>query len=307
MKARTPAEVVVQVPGKINLCLRSGARRPDGYHQLATIFQAVSVFDEVKATPAAGGEIRLHVSGKKVKAVPTGKENLAYQAAALLARWTGRAEKLGVELSIHKRIPVSGGMAGGSADAAAALLACAKLWNIEISIPELTVLGAQLGADVPFCLRGGTALGVNRGDVLTPVMSRGTYHWLLAFSDEGLSTATVFSTFDAMSPTSSDQVAVDETILSALATGDAAALGKALVNDLQAAALKLRPDLEKVLAAGLDLGALGAVISGSGPTVGFLCKDEKAAIELSVRLSSVGLGSNLRRVHGPVPGARVIG
>jgi 4-diphosphocytidyl-2-C-methyl-D-erythritol kinase len=298
--------VVVRVPGKINLALRSGPRRPDGYHNLATIFQAVSVYDNIRAEHAPPGEISVEVTGPKAAVVPTGLDNLAGQAAARLAAWAGAEHRLGVRLVIEKDIPVTGGMAGGSADAAGALLACATLWDLAIDSAMLAVLGAELGADVPFCLRGGTALGVNRGDQLTPVLSRGTYHWLLALDERGLSTPAVFSRFDQLYPGGTQPLKAEQAICDALAKGDAEQLGKALVNDLQPAALSLRPDLGDIYHSGLELGALGAVVSGSGPTIAFLCRSESAAIELSVQLSSEGLGHNLRRVHGPVPGARLL-
>lgn len=304
--AAKPPGVVVRVPGKINLTLRSGPRRPDGYHSLATVFQAVSIYDEVVADWAPRDQIRIKVTGPQANLVPTGPENLAYQAAEYLARWAERKGRSGVSLHIRKSIPVTGGMAGGSADAAAALLACAALWDVNIDTEELAQIGVLIGADVPFCLRGGTALGVDRGDRLTPVLSRGTYHWVLAFSERGLSTPAVFSRLDEMYPGGTQPLEVDNAILNALAKGDAAALGKCLVNDLQPAALNLRPDLVPIYQAGLELGALGGVVSGSGPTIAFLCDSEAAAIELSVKLSSQAMGCNLRRAHGPVPGARLL-
>jgi 4-diphosphocytidyl-2-C-methyl-D-erythritol kinase len=298
---------MVRVPGKINLALCSGPRRPDGYHDLVTVFQAVSVYDDVTAEHAPPGEISIEVTGQRASAVPIGPDNLAWRAAARLAAWAGLEHRVGVRLLIEKDIPVTGGMAGGSADAAGALLACATLWGVEIDQPALAGLGAELGADVPFCLLGGTALGVNRGDLLTPVLSRGSYHWLLALDERGLSTPTVFAKFDQLTPPGTQLMRAEEGVCDSLAKGDAELLGKALVNDLQPAAFNLRPDLAELHRCGLELGALGAVVSGSGPTVAFLCLDESAAIELSVKLSSEGRGGNLRRVHGPVPGARILG
>ena len=297
--------VTVRVPGKINLALRSSARRADGYHALATVFQAVSVFDEVRATDAAPGVFGVRVVGEQAGLVPDGDDNLAVRAARLLAE-TLPGGGYGADLTIRKSIPVTGGMAGGSADAAGALLACARLWDADVGPDDLAALGARLGADVPFCLLGGTALGTNRGDRLAPVLCRGTYHWVLALSARGLGTPEVFARFDELTPDGTTPLEVGAPLLNALAAGDAAALGKALVNDLEPAALSLRPDLGAVIEAGLDQGALGHVVSGSGPTVAFLAKSESAAIGLAARLAGLGLGRTVRMATGPVPGARVV-
>lgn len=302
----TEAEAVrVRVAGKVNLALCSSPRRPDGYHSLATVFQAVSVFDEVEASWARPGRFSVKVLGEQAALVPTGEQNLAVRAARLLAATWGAKQPLGAELVIRKAIPVTGGMAGGSADAAGALLACAVLWDLDISPDELRVLGAQLGADVPFCLAGGTALGTGRGDQLAPVLSRGSYHWVLAFSDGELSTPAVFAKFDEMG-LGADRLEVPAALLNALVSGDVPGLGRALVNDLQEAALTLRPQLGQVLDAGRELGALGAIVSGSGPTIAFLAANEPAAVDLSVKLSSEGLCRTVKRVSGPVPGARLV-
>lgn len=297
--------VRVRVAGKINLTLRSGPRRADGYHSLATVFQAVSLFDEIEASPAEPGEFRVTVHGDQADQVPDGPDNLAIRAARLLAEQVDHHDA-GANLVIRKSIPVTGGMAGGSADAAGALLACSVLWDLDITPDELRVFGAQLGADVPFCLAGGTALGTDRGDRLVPVLSRGAYHWVLAFSDRGLSTPAVFTKFDELDGGSSE-LEPPEDLLNALVSGDPVALGKALANDLSEAALALRPDLARVIETGTELGAIGSIISGSGPTVAFLAANESAAVDLSVALSGSGACHGVRRVTGPVPGARLLG
>ncbi len=302
----TEAEVVrVRVAGKVNLALRSGRRRPDGYHSLATVFQAVSLFDEVDASWGRPGRFAVKVLGEQADLVPTGDANLAVRAARLLATTWGAHLPLGADLVIRKSIPVGGGMAGGSADAAGALLACAVLWDLDISPDELRTLGAQLGADVPFCLAGGTALGTNRGDELAPVLSRGSYHWVLAFSDGELSTPAVFGMFDELG-LGAERLEVPEGMLNALVSGDVQALGRTLTNDLEPAALALRPHLAQLREAGAELGAIASVVSGSGPTVAFLAANEPAAVDLSVRLSSEGLCRAVKRVSGPVPGARLV-
>lgn len=295
----------VRASGKVNLALRVGRVRPDGYHPLASVFQAVSLYDEIGARWADPGEFSVTVTGDQADLVPTDQRNLAIKAAKLLARVHGGPD-LGVELTIRKTIPVTGGMAGGSADAAGALLACSVLWDLDTPPEELRALGARLGADVPFALLGGNALGTGRGDQVTPALGRGTFHWVLAFSDGELSTPAVFQRFDELNPQAPIDLDVPTKVLNALMAGDAEALGKALVNDLEPASLALRPQLHQVLAAGRDLGALGALISGSGPTCAFLAANEDAAVNLSVKLSGEGVCRAVRRVTGPVPGARLL-
>ncbi len=299
-------EVVrVRASGKINLALRSGPRRSDGYHELATVFQAVSVYDDLEARWAEPGQFELRVGGEQAALVPTDDSNLALKAARLLARMSG-SQGLGCSLALRKTIPVTGGMAGGSADAAAALLACSVLWDLDTGPDDLLELGAELGADVPFCLVGGTALGTGRGDRIAPVLSRGSYHWVLVLSEGELSTPAVFRRFDDLRTAQGGGLVTPPELLSALIAGDAAALGQALINDLQPAALSLRPELSRVLTVGRELGALGGIVSGSGPTVAFLAADERSAIELAVGLTTEGIGREIRRVHGPVPGARLL-
>lgn len=295
----------VRVSGKINLALRVGAVRPSGYHPLATVFQSVSLFDEVGVRWAEPGSFSVTTIGDQAGQVPTGRRNVAVQAAMLLAEEYG-PHRFGAEIVVRKTIPVAGGMAGGSANAAGALLACSVLWDLDISPDELRVLGAQVGADVPFQLMGGTALGTGRGDELVPVLSRGSYHWVLALSEHELSTPAVFGRFDELNPGRAGDLDMPTEVMNALVGGDAAALGRVLVNDLAPAATSLRPGLQQVLDAGQELGALGAIVSGAGPTCAFLAANEADAVDLSVRLSSEGLCRAVRRVTGPVPGARLI-
>jgi len=302
----TEAEVVrVRVAGKINLALRSGPLRADGYHSLATVFQAVSLFDEVEARWAEPGRISVQVVGEQADLVPTDDSNLAIRAARLLSDLVA-TDPVGVDLLIRKAIPVTGGMAGGSADAAATLLACAVLWDLDVSPEEMRELGSRLGADVPFCLTGGTALGTDRGDQLAPVLSRGSYHWVLAFGEGELSTPAVFAKFDELSLAKTEHLEVPSELLNALVSGDPHALGEHLINDLQPAAIALRPELGRVLEAGTALGAVGAIVSGSGPTVAFLAANESDAVDLSVHLSSEGVCRAVKRVSGQIPGARLI-
>lgn len=301
--SRSSPQVAARAPAKINLALAVGAVRRDGYHDLATVFHAVSLYEDVLAEPGDGLEVV--VRGEYADGVPTGPDNLALRAAALLAERTGVDPA--VRLTVTKTVPVAAGLAGGSADAAATLVACDALWQTGLSRDALVELGGELGADVPFCLVGGTALGTDRGDRLTPALARGEYHWVLALSSARLSTAEVYAECDRLrAGRALPEPRVPAGMMQALRSGDAQALGAALSNDLQPAAVNLLPDLERVLEVGSDYGALGGVVSGSGPTVAFLVRDAEHALDLSVALTASGVVRSVRRVRGPVPGARVV-
>lgn len=293
------------MPAKINLALKVGARRPDGYHPLATVYHAVSLYDEVEAVWAEADEFDVQVSGEGVDTVPLDDSNLAVRAARLLARTHGPYDSLGASILLRKAIPVAAGLAGGSSNGAAALLACSVLWDLDVSAEALRELAGELGSDVPFALLGGTALGSGRGEEVVPALARGTYHWVLAFAHQGLSTPAVYGRFDQLSPDAALPEVPDD-LMNALRSGDPKLLGAALSNDLQEAALDLQPRLRQVLEAGLEYGAVGAVISGSGPTCAFLAASETAAVDLTVALSTDGLCRDVRRVSGPVVGARVV-
>ncbi|AQX15340.1 4-(cytidine 5'-diphospho)-2-C-methyl-D-erythritol kinase [Tessaracoccus lapidicaptus] len=295
--------VRVRVPAKVNLALRVGGTDEQGYHRLGTVFQAVSLGDEVVADDAPAGEFRLVFNGEGAGFLPVDDTNLAIKAAKLLATRFGRTD-VGVSLLIRKRIPVAGGMAGGSADAAAVLVACTALWGIDADREELHRLAAELGADVPFLLMGGTAIGTGRGDVLTPIMSSGTFHWTLALSHTGLSTPAVFREFDRLSEPQDTEIPV--ALLEALRAGDAAAVGASLVNDLERAAISLQPTLARTLELGLAAGALGAIVSGSGPTCAFLAGSDAHSHELAEALAVFSGVRAVRRAFGPVPGAQVL-
>jgi 4-diphosphocytidyl-2-C-methyl-D-erythritol kinase len=295
--------VTVRVPGKVNVYLGVGPREFSGYHELATIFQAVGIYDEV--TVSAADSLTISGLGQFAGQIPTDETNLAWKAAELVARACG--EEPNIHIQIDKSIPIAAGMAGGSADAAATLVACDAYWNAGIPRDQLDAMAATLGSDVPFMLHGGCALGVGRGEVLSPVMIRGSFHWVFATFDEGLSTAQIYEKTDEMRGLEfEDEPEVPTELLSALARGDAPALGRLLHNDLQLAATTSRPQLGRVLEQGIDSGALGAIISGSGPTCAFLVRDESSAIDLVVALKATGLVDDVLRTHGPVHGARVI-
>jgi 4-diphosphocytidyl-2-C-methyl-D-erythritol kinase len=295
--------VTVRVPGKVNVYLGVGPREFSGYHELATIFQAVGIYDEV--TVSAAESLTISGLGPFTDRIPINETNLAWKAAELVARACG--EEPNIHIQIDKSIPIAAGMAGGSADAAATLVACDTYWNAGIPRDQLDAMAATLGSDVPFMLHGGCALGVGRGDVLSPVMIRGSFHWVFATFDEGLSTAQIYEKTDEMRGLEFEEAPeVPTELLSALARGDAPALGRLLHNDLQLAATTSRPQLGQVLEQGIDYGALGAIVSGSGPTCAFLVRDESSAIDLVVALKATGLVDDVLRTHGPVHGARVI-
>jgi 4-diphosphocytidyl-2-C-methyl-D-erythritol kinase len=318
----------VRVPAKVNLQLSVGPPRGDGYHDLVTVFHAVSLFDEVTVRPADRASVR--VTGEGAASVPAGRSNLAMRAArALASAALARRAKPAVHIDIRKRIPVAAGLAGGSADAAAALVACNELWGTGLSQSELGEVAATVGSDVPFALVGGTAIGQGRGELLSPALTTGTYHWVLAFSSGALSTPEVYAACDrlraagpsralnaapqpnpAAEGTASAAAAVEAgtptlstELMAALRAGDSAAVGPLLSNDLQPAAVSLRPGLRRTLEAGKEFGALGAIISGSGPTCAFLAADAARARELAVALTGAGVCRGVVRVKGPAAGA----
>ena len=299
--------VTARAPAKINLALSVGPVRPDGFHDVATAYHAVSLYDEVVATAADALSVSVSgVTGVPVDDVPADGTNLAAAAAVALAERAG--VEPAVSLHITKGIPVAGGMAGGSADAAAALVACDALWQTGLSRAALLELAADLGSDVPFSLVGGTALGTGRGELLTPVLARGRFHWVVALADGGLATPEVYAQCDRLRADHRvTEPRVADALMAALRSGDADALGAALRNDLQEAALSLRPELGQTLATGREAGALGGLVSGSGPTVVLLARGPEHAIDIAVALSATGTCRAVKRARGPVPGARLLG
>jgi 4-diphosphocytidyl-2-C-methyl-D-erythritol kinase len=293
--------VRVRVPGKVNLHLAVGDLRPDGYHELVTVFHAVDLYDEIVATPSSG--ISIAITGEGAGGLPVDRHNLAWRAAELLSAETGVNPN--VHLEIHKTIPVAGGMAGGSADAAGALLACARLWQVEA---ELSALAARIGSDVAFALLGGTAVGTGRGEVLRPVPIATTLHWVFALADGGFSTATAYAELDRhrAALAAPEPAGPPDALLTALAAGNVKAVGACLANDLQAAAIALRPELHRTLDTGLAAGALAGVVSGSGPTCAFLCPDADTAEHVAALLATEGVCRAVRVASGPASGAEVV-
>jgi 4-diphosphocytidyl-2-C-methyl-D-erythritol kinase len=303
-----PRVVHARAPGKINVFLKVGALLDDGYHDVATAYQAVSLSEDVRAYPA--DDFSVSFSGTvDVSNLATDGSNLAIKAATLLARKAGY--RSGVRLEIEKHVPIAGGMGGGSADAAATLLACDALWGTDLSREDLLELAIQLGSDVPFAFTGGTAVGMGRGDQLSPALAKGQFQWVFALADFGMSTPEVYRELDRHRDRHSQDIFpaeaqphVDALVLQALRAGDPRMLAEVLHNDLQAPALHLEPELGAVIELGESNGALAGMISGSGPTVAFLVADLDHALELQIALSAARL--NVVRATGPVHGARLI-
>jgi len=301
-QGRGEGRVRVRVPAKVNLQLGVGPARADGFHSVATVYQAVSLFDEVTVEPAE--RLEVVVTGEQTAGVPADATNLAARAAVLVAAYAG-VEPL-VRITLHKGIPVAGGMAGGSADAAGALLGCAELWDAPLTPEQLTGLAAQLGSDVPFALAGGTAVGLGRGEQLTPALTSGRFSWVFALADGGLSTPAVYAECDRLRAGQAvPEPRVSDAVMTALRAGSPAGLGAALANDLQPAACSLRPSLGRLLAVGAEHVA-GALVSGSGPTCAFLAHDDDAARSLAEQLTATDGVRGVRRAYGPVPGARIL-
>jgi 4-diphosphocytidyl-2-C-methyl-D-erythritol kinase len=309
----TGETVVARAPAKINVHLAVGPLRPDGFHDLRTVYLAVSLYDTVTVAPGSG--LSLSVTGEGTGAaaggdvVPTDQRNLVWRAAELLARHADVPAD--ASIAIAKSIPAAAGLAGGSADAAAALVALDALWGTRASRADLTELAAELGSDVPFSLVGGVALGAGRGEQVSPVLARTPSHWVLGIAGEGLSTPAVYAELDRMRAAGrvpdGAELAPTEPVLAALRGGSPAALAARLFNDLQAPALALRPALRRALGAATDAGAAAALVSGSGPTVAALAEDQAGAVRLAATLAGAGVFRTVRAVSGPVPGARLVG
>jgi 4-diphosphocytidyl-2-C-methyl-D-erythritol kinase len=298
--------VVARVPAKVNLQLSVGPLGSDGFHEVTTVFQAISLFDDVTvATAPEGDGIKISITGQTSSGVPADSSNLAVKAAELMIKNYDLPADLIIKLK--KEIPVAGGMAGGSADAAGVIVGLDSLFELGLSRDEMEIVGSKIGSDVPFSICGGVAIGTGRGDQITPALSKGSYNWVLALSGQGLSTPSVYQECDRLREgLSISTPLVSEPLMQALRAGDAKALGKALTNELQPAACSLRPALRLVLDVGVDYGALGGIVSGSGPTVAFLVSDDEHAMDLTVALSASGVVSSVVRATGPAHGARII-
>ncbi|KAA0919206.1 4-(cytidine 5'-diphospho)-2-C-methyl-D-erythritol kinase [Dietzia sp. ANT_WB102] len=338
--------VTAVAPAKINLHLAVGDVRADGFHDLLTVYRAVDLWEQVTVelvgerrsgargdTVAAerggvddGDDDTIIVTGPGAPQVPTDRSNLAARAVDLLREEAGSDARIAIR--IHKGVPVAGGMAGGSADAAAALVATDRLLGLGLGRAALEERAAHLGSDVPFCIRGGTALGTGRGEkVATLLHARAEQHIVLALADGGLSTPTVFAELDRLraergevdpihagdAPARSGapgrglpRAAGVEPLVEALAGDNPAAVAGLLANDLEPAALALMPALRRTLRAGREAGALRGMVSGSGPTCLFFCTDRDHAIAVAAEISEHGVAREVRVTRGPVGGARIV-
>lgn len=297
--------MTVRAPAKVNLHLGVGPLRSDGKHELHTIYHAVSLFDTVTVERTEKRGVTVEVEGEIVDDVPLDDDNLAAQAVRAVAAVAGVDPA--AHITLRKDIPVGGGLAGGSADAAAALVAADALWGAQLSQRELERLASGLGSDVAFLLHGGTALGTGHGEIVSPVLSRGEWHWVLAVAEIGLSTPTVYAELDRQrGDNQPDEPSAADGVIAALLTGDPVALGLALRNDLQSPALQLRPNLARVLDAGRELGAAGGIVSGSGPTVALLARTPGDAVRIASALAGYDVCRTVRRATGPAPGARIV-
>ncbi|MEH1016707.1 4-(cytidine 5'-diphospho)-2-C-methyl-D-erythritol kinase [Micromonospora sp. CPCC 206060] len=296
--------VRVRAPAKINLHLGVGPLRPDGYHELNTVYHAISIHDEL--TARRGDTLTLTMEGEGAGELALDESNLVIRAARALAAYTGVPAH--ARLHLRKQIPLAGGLAGGSADAAATLVACDTLWGTGLSRDELAGIAAGLGSDVPFLIHGGTALGTSRGEAVSPVLARPvSWYWVVAVADGGISTPAAYAELDRLRDAGSAPAPLGSTddLLAALRQHDPGVLAGALGNDLQAAALSIRPSLAATLAAGTQAGALAGIVSGSGPTCVFLATDGRHAERVAAGLTAAGVCRAVRTAHGPVPGARV--
>ncbi len=303
---RVEGAITVRAPAKINLHLGVGAPRADGFHPLATVFHAVGLYDDLVVTAAE--QWRLTLGGAAhidTALVPGDETNIVARAARLLAASAGdRMAGRSAHVHVSKEIPVAGGMAGGSADGAAALVALDRLWGLGTDDDDLLAMAARLGSDVPFSLVGGTALGTGRGELVEPVDVVGPWWWVVVPARAGLPTAEVYRHFDRLRPDAPAEPAPPDALLEALVDGDPARIGPAMHNDLEVPALDLRPELGEVLAAGRAAGAVRGMLSGSGPTCVFLCTSGDHAREVAGRLAAdhpVVLVAN-----GPVAGTHLV-
>lgn len=296
--------VRVRAAAKINLHLGVGGLRPDGFHELHTVYQAVSLHDELTVAPADGWTVETRTAGYvDHAALPGTADNIVTRAAELLAALRGRP--VAGAVVVDKAIPVAGGLAGGSADAAAALVALDRLWGLDTPREQLLELAARLGSDVPFAVLGGTGLGTGHGEVVSPVPDPGTWAWVVVPSREGMSTPAVYRHFDELYPAASHTPPSAGALLAALTTRDPHALAATLHNGLQEPAFDLRTDLRELVALGESVGALRGLVSGSGPTCVFLCESGEHAATVADGLRGAGHETVLTAT-GPVVGATVV-
>lgn len=299
-------KVTVTSPAKINISLSVGPRRADGFHDLATVFHAIDIRDTLTIEEAAPGSgPRLAVTGIDVADVPTDDTNLAMCAVRLLARQVRKDPD--VTLTLNKEIPTAGGLAGGSTDAAAALVALNALWHTNLSREQLAVLAAQLGSDVVFCLSGATMMGTGRGEHVVELPHTGELNWVVAVAHDGLATPAVYSELDRLRAGKSVAApSIPNSLSAALRDSNVTGIAREMHNDLEAAAVSLKPHLAQVLQQGRRAGAVGGLVSGSGPTCVFLSTDRQSALQIAAFLQESELVRRVVATTGPVAGAHVI-
>lgn len=303
-------QAVAIAHGKINIFFAVGPLHSDGFHSVASVYQALELSETVAIRPATNWSVAIdgEISAEQLASVPTGEENLVVRAVKLVARLANLPESAAISgLHIFKNVPVAGGMGGGSADAAAAMIAANELWAVGLSREQLVQAAVELGADVPFALMGNTAVGLGRGENLRLIENVCKLHWVLVVADQGLSTPAVYRRLDELRTAASEnpsdvaEVQVPEELIRALQVGDLASIASLIKNDLQVAAIDLMPQLASTIQAGLDAGALAGMVSGSGPTVALLASDEDAAERIANILAVQGFTA--LATSGPAAGA----
>lgn len=295
--SETALSVTATAPAKINLALYVGSPDISGFHPLLSAFQAINLFDSITVHPAAQMNITCRAPFN-TSSVPLDETNIVWKAHALISAHSASGGP--VRIDIDKTIPVAGGMAGGSADGAASLIALNELWQAGCPVETLFELARQLGSDVPFSLVGGAAIGRGRGDVLQPFATDRPLHVVVVTSGIQLSTPLVYATLDAMR--GEQKVAVPDALpdefLTAWRLADAHALAPLLHNDLEPVALSLEPSLGAVMEAVSAAGALRALVSGSGPTVVGLAESEAHAVAVAQALTTQGFGVTVTQSTG---------
>ena len=294
----TRLSVVSSSPAKVNVFFAVGAFLKNGFHEVASCYQALSLREVLSVE--LEGRFSIDFAGPLVtqskEAVPTDATNLVYKAGIALKKLNPVVLPELVSFVIHKSVPVAGGMAGGSADGAAALVALDRLFDADLET-QLPKVAAKLGSDVPFSLQGGTAIGTGRGEKLSKIETNAILHWVMTPSQVGLSTPDVYRKLDVMRTESGVDVSILEMpvvpseLIAALVSGDALEVSKYMHNDLEIAALALRPELADTIDAGRKAGALKSMVSGSGPTIAHLAKDRIHAEQIANRLAGAGLSS----------------
>ncbi len=300
---------IADAPGKVNLFFKVGPLKDDGFHDVASLYLAVDLRETVTAQISTDYSVKVtgSLGDFQLLAVPTDESNLVVKVAGRIKAEAGTPEAIKVAIGIDKHVPVAGGMGGGSADAAAALVAVNALLHAELPAERLHEIAATLGSDVPFALAGGAAIGVGKGDVLTPVDSVAPIHLVLIFDDQGLSTPAVYRRLDeirAARDETTDASEINRHIIRALQNGNPFEIAELLHNDLEEAAISLRPDLKIKMTTALQHGAIRVMVSGSGPTILALAASEVAAMQIARSLNE--LGYNAIATSGPAIGTQLV-